>query len=64
MTRKPIASWTKLDGGGIREAQIVKDAQSAIPSGPNVDQARPLSRVTVLLPRNCAVRQFHDTSNA
>ena len=54
------ASWTHLPSDGHREAQIVEAAQSQQPSTVNRTTAR---TITQLL-RNCAVFQFHDTSDS
>ena len=51
-------TWTPL-GSGHREAAIVKVAQSPPSTGAN----RVTARVIVRLLRNCAVHQFHDTSD-
>ena len=53
------ASWTAL-GSGHREAEIVEAAHSGGASGVNPTTAR----VIVHLLRNCAVYQFHDTSDS
>ena len=52
------ASWEHL-GSGHREAMIVEAAQSSGPHDVNTRTAR----VIVNLLRNCAVYQFHDTSD-
>ncbi len=52
-------SWTQLGGDGHREAKIVEVAQS--PPRPRVNRST-ANTITRLL-RNCAVYQFHDTSN-
>ncbi len=54
-----LANWSPL-GGGHREALIVEAANSW--AGLNVNPKT--ARVIVHLLRNCAVYQFHDTSNA
>lgn len=54
------APWTDLSSAGHPEAQIVETAQSPQPSGVNRTTAR---TITQLL-RNCAVFQFHDTSDS
>ncbi len=53
------APWTHLEMNGDGEAQIVKAAQSLSHSGINPTTAR----VIVHLLRNCAVHQFHNTSD-
>ena len=53
------ASWTHL-GSGHREAGIVAAAQSP----PTADVNQKTARVIVHLLRNCAVYQFHDTSDS
>ena len=52
------ASWEHL-GSGHQEAEIVKAAQS----GASYDVNNTTARVIVNLLRNCAVYQFHDTSD-
>ena len=52
------ASWEHL-GSGHQEAEIVKAAQS----GASYDANNTAARVIVNLLRNCAVYQFHDTSD-
>ena len=54
------ALWTHLPGNGYREAEIVKAAQSPQSSEINRTTAQ---TITYLL-RNCAVFQFHDTSDS
>lgn len=53
------AVWTHLGGDGHREAQIVEAAQSP----PRVGVNRTTARTITHLLRNCAVYQFHDTSD-
>lgn len=53
------APWTYLKMDGYGEAQIVETAQSL--SQPEINPTT--ARVIVHLLRNCAVHQFHDTSN-
>ena len=53
------APWTQLEVDGSGEAQIVGTAHSAGGHVPN----RTTARVIVHLLRNCAVHQFHDTSD-
>ena len=57
--RGPEAPWNYL-GSGHREAAIVEAAQSPHSTYPNPVTAR----VIVHLLRNCAVYQFHDTSDS
>ena len=57
--RSTEAPWTHLGGDGHREARIVDAAQS--PPRPEVNQ-KTAQTITYLL-RNCAVYQFHDTSD-
>ena len=57
--RRTEAPWTHLDGDGHREARIVDAAQS--PPRPEVNQKT--ARTITYLLRNCAVYQFHDTSD-
>ena len=57
--RSTEAPWTHLGGDGHREALIVDAAQS--PPRPEVNQ-KTAQTITYLL-RNCAVYQFHDTSD-
>lgn len=52
-------NWQHLESGG-REAEIVRVAQSGRGAGVNVTTAQ----VVVHLLRNCAVYQFHDTSDS
>ncbi|MDE0510126.1 MAG: AAA family ATPase [Gammaproteobacteria bacterium] len=53
------AAWTHLGGDGHREARIVEAAQSP----PRVGVNRTTARTITHLLRNCAVYQFHDTSD-
>ena len=57
--RRTEAPWTHLGGDGHREARIVDAAQS--PPRPEVNQKT--ARTITYLLRNCAVYQFHDTSD-
>ncbi|MCY4542999.1 MAG: AAA family ATPase [Rhodobacteraceae bacterium] len=58
--RPTLANWTSLGGGGHREALIVDAAHSK--SG-HAEVNKTTARAIVHLLRNCAVHQFHDTSD-
>ncbi len=58
--RLPYANWTPLGDDSHREALIVEAAHGQSTSS-EVDKTT--ARVIVHLLRNCAVHQFHDTSN-
>ena len=58
--RPSEAPWTRLPGGGYREAQIVEVAHSPQPPEINQTTAQTITRLL----RNCAAYQFHDTSDS